>query len=242
MRLALRPLLLALLAVLLAEAAAAQPSARLRVGYDHYRLSDLRSSQARLQGEFRQQGVPVEPMSAFPAYPSLRLEVAAPLWGVHRGGLSVGLGSTGARSHYADYSGEVRADWVAARRSVGAFVEQDALRQRDVTGVLALHVGADFARVTYDAVVRVGEEEETARQEVTGRGFYLQPELSVERALPRGGFVRAGAGYGVTLRGGFALLPQTVYRPEWTGWRLGVTFGWRAPVRPLPENSANPAP
>jgi len=244
----LRVLLLLALAVLAAGAAAAQPSVQLRVGMDHYRLSDLRASQTQLQSEFRQQGVRIEPLSAFPAHPSLRLDAAVPLWGVHRGGISVGLGSTGARSHYADYSGEVRADWVARRRSVGVFIEQDVLRQRDVTGALALHLGADFARVTYDAEVRVGNEREAYQQEVAGRGFYLQPELTAERPLGRGVFVRAGVGYGVTLQGGFGLFPRAAtYRPEWTGWRVGATFGLRAPQRavpagPLPEDFANPTP
>lgn len=232
-------LLLVLVLAALGASAAAQPSIQLRAGYDHYRLNDLRASQDGLQAEFRHQGIPIEAISTFPAYLSLQLNAAVPLWGGHRGGISLGTGSTGARSHYADYSGEIRADWVAARRSVGVFVEQDAIQRRDFTGIVAIHFGADYAQITYDAAVQVGNESETFRQEITGRGFYLQPEVSAEWPIHSAAFVRVGVGYGLTLRGGFGLFPQTTYRPEWTGWRLGVTFGLRAPSARLSEDSAN---
>ena len=217
-------------------------SVRVRVGLEHYGLQDIRKWQEQEQGTLRGLGVPAEITDAFPAYPGLRVDVATQLPNGHRLGLSAGYNSTGGRVHYADYSGEVRTDWVVARRSVGLFLEQLANERATWAIPVTLRGSLDFARLRYETLARVGNDAEQGETEFSAWSFSVEPEVGVEVKTLGSTFVRATVGFGYTFGGTLKLDGEPVglagasspLKLHWHGWRTGLAVGldlpgWKRP-------------
>jgi hypothetical protein len=212
-------------------------SLRVRAGLERYGLQDIRKWQEQEQGTLRGLGVPAEITDAFPAHPGLRVEVATQLPNGHRLGLSAGYNSTGGRVHYADYSGEVRTDWVVARRSVGLFVEQLANERATWAIPVTLRGSLDLARLRYETLARLGNDVERGETEFSAWSFSVEPEVGVEVKTFGSTFVRATVGFGYTFGGTLELDGEPVglagssspLKLHWHGWRTGLAVGLDLP-------------
>jgi hypothetical protein len=208
-------------------------SVRVWVGAEHYGLGDVREWQRRERAEIRGQGVPVEITDGFPTRPGVRVDVATRFLGEHRVGLSAGFGSTGGRLHYADYSGEVRTDWVVSRRSFGVFLEQAAVERATWATFVTTHGTFDVARLRYDTSFRVGDAASREDVEFSAWSFSVEPELALEMRAFGPTFARVGAGFGYSFGGTLTLDGEPVglsgstspLKLRWTGWRVGLTVG-----------------
>lgn len=208
-------------------------SVRVWVGAERYGLRDVRDWQRRERADLRGRGVPVEITDGFPTRPGVRVDVATRFLDEHRVGLSAGFGSTGGRLHYADYSGEVRADWVVSRRSLGVFLEQAAVEHARWGTFVTTHATFDLARLRYDAYFQVGDVSDREEVEFSAWSFSVEPELALEVRTSDATFARVGAGFGYSFGGTLTLDGEPVGLPgstsplklRWTGWRVGLTLG-----------------
>ncbi len=88
----------------------------------HGTFGEVGAWQGAEQEALRAEGVAVQVLRAFPAYPSVAGVVSLDGFGPGqrlRAGVTVGYGSTGGRLAYADYSGTLDVDCVAERTFVG---------------------------------------------------------------------------------------------------------------------------
>lgn len=202
-----RPLLL--LALVAAGAASAQPAdpsspvVRLGVGLDGHRLGDLAAWQRTEQAALADDGIALQETDAFPSFPSVRLEAgyAGGRWNYQRDiryevGVEVGLGSTGGRLYYQDYSGTFIADRLVRRLVLGVYGEHEVALVGPVLVAARLHLRASPTATTYRRDVVVGDEAVEAA-EATFRTVPVSvlPALVAEADVSRRFRVRAHAGY-----------------------------------------------
>lgn len=208
-------------------------SVRVWVGAERYGLRDVRDWQSRERADLQGQGVPAEITDGFPTRPGVRVDVATRFLGEHRVGLSAGFGSTGGRLHYADYSGEVRTDWIVSRRSFGIFLEQAAAERATWATFVTTHGTLDLAQLRYDAYFQVGDVSDREEVEFSAWSFSVEPELALEVRTFGSTFARVGAGFGYSFGGTLTLEGEPVglsgstspLKLRWTGWRVGLTLG-----------------
>ncbi len=194
-----------------------------------YRLGDIRSLVDAQEDIYQRQGIPVRRTSSFPTYPGGSIGVRLGSAQAFQPLVEVGVSSTGARLHYADYSGEVRDDLVVSRVFGGLGVATPA------TGAAAFRALArlrySYSTLHSEGFYRLGDDTEELAGDMHAGGLSLSVEGKLGRHIgPLGVHLLVGGEYAL----GLSFMPHrlrhtflvegepTLLRAAWTGVRAGV--------------------
>jgi hypothetical protein len=207
-------------------------SVRAGLGVDGHGVGDLARWQRAEQAAVADAGVALAETAAFPAFPSVRVEVGylGARWNRRRDiryevGVAAGLGMTGGRLYYADYSGAFAVDRRARRLALGVYAEHEAARWERAWVGLRLDLRASPTWVGYRRAVAVGEETVEAA-DVTFRAVPVgvEPAVLAETAVSDRLGLRARLGYELSTR---PALGAADGLPEGAGWAGdGPAVGW----------------
>lgn len=176
---------------------------RLRAGFDQHQHGALAAWQRAEQAAVGGSGIALQETDAFPAFPSVRAEVGyvGGRWNRRRDlryevGAEVGVGSTGGRLYYEDYSGAFVVDRRVRRLVVGAYAEHEVGRVRGVWLGVRGHARANVTTVSYQRDVRLAGED-GALSSATFRAvpISVEPSLAAEADASQRLRVRAQVGY-----------------------------------------------
>ena len=194
-----------------------------------YRLGDIRLLVDAQEDIYQRQGIPVRRTSSFPSYPGGCIGVRLGSAQAFQPLVEVGVSSTGARLHYADYSGEVRDDLVVSRVFGGVGVATPA------TGAAAFRALArlrySYSTLHSEGFYRLGDDTEELAGDMHAGGLSFSVEGMLGRRMgPLEVHLLVGAEYAL----GLSFLPHrlrhtflaeeqpTLLRAAWTGGRAGV--------------------
>ncbi len=201
---------------------------------NQFDMVNLRNSQESLVREFQSAGTSLQILADFPSRSGGLVEVSYAINDRSTLGLFFERASTGGRVHYQDRSGELTSDHIVNRNSFGT-ISYFSLYENIVSIHLYTSVAIIFTDLELSEELRVSEENDDALTNFSYKkagfepGFairfpykYLLGELTIGYQLSdlidfTDGQSQLSLFYGE--------LPENEVEPQWSGLRVGFTFG-----------------
>jgi hypothetical protein len=208
---------------------------RLNLGMGAYAQGDLKTIQQLQEGPFASVGLKVT--NNFPAYYSGGAELRFLLKHGSLGFLTQ-LEATGYRSAYADYSGSLEFTQQLSATTLGGVGSIDLFKKKKIGLALESQANVVFSRVDISSELRLT----SAPVQQEGYGFkstsvLLRPALDFSFSPHPKIVLHATGGYAIDFRGELKsksntndtllLSSKTAAKTDWTGWRVGISFGVR---------------
>jgi hypothetical protein len=211
----------------------AQVRANFSVGYGTYSMKKLSDLQASIAREFPLKG---KTTSSYPAYINFeggifydtRINLTA--------GLTLGYGSSGARTYYGDYSGSIYFDQLANYRSVLASVGYIQKLPKNYRVYWEVHPGVTFTNLEFRSVEKIGYSTSEDRYHFKSKNFTIQPTVTLLKKFGRFG-ISGFAGINLNLINGKLMSKEHKdawlidednhnIEADWSGIRIGASIGY----------------
>ncbi|WP_276366316.1 hypothetical protein [Chryseolinea sp. H1M3-3] len=172
----------------------------------------------------------------FPAYVIYDAEI---VWKVNSSGF-LGLyyqyGSTGGRTHYEDFSGEVYSDQLLHYNTLALSVAQELTFENDLQFRFDVHPGATFTNLKIIEGSRIGDVSHRESYKFHSINATLQPTLELQKTWGQFG-IKAHAGFHFAVYAGklkfnenkqnYLTVGNDPVVANWNGFRLGLTGTYR---------------
>ncbi|MGE5457706.1 MAG: hypothetical protein ACM3RX_05070 [Methanococcaceae archaeon] len=143
-------------------------------------------------------------------------------------GLKVGYYSTGARNHYADYSGSYREDMKLSSINIGFLVSQREPIVGNFFGTVELGTGAKFSMLQLENEINISSSNQSLTDEYNNLGWWAEPQVRIGRKMGEKYVVSLFAGYEFTVINNINIkaIHAEYYGPDinWSGLRAGISF------------------
>jgi hypothetical protein len=152
-------------------------------------------------------------------------------------GLAVSRTSTGSRLHLADYSGEYTFDNLQNVLNVGAKILVGKQPGKTDGINIIFEGGMALSKMTFDESITLDAGSETYNEDFSAEGFYFQPGVAYHYHFLKQFQVAAHVSWYIGIEKGYhekgnsnATIQfgenKEVIKPEWNGFRAGLTLYW----------------
>ncbi|MGE5447257.1 MAG: hypothetical protein ACM3PR_02770 [Bacteroidales bacterium] len=145
-------------------------------------------------------------------------------------GFTSGYYSTGARNHYADYSGSYREDIRVSSINVGFLVAQRKALGNNFYGAVELATGAKFSKIMFESEVIIMDENQLIDDEFKNLSWWVEPQVRVSRNITEKYALSLFAGYEFTVINNINIKAlHTQYKGpaiNWSGLRAGISMSY----------------
>jgi hypothetical protein len=205
----------------------------LRSGYGWYNMSDLRELQKQFYTEVN---IPLEITDDFPPYLIFELNYRHEFKNFFVGGFA-GYKSTGARLHYADYSGELFVNQELLAYSLGVNIGTFAVRNEKFSIPMTLSCGVNLTSLEIVSGQTIFDQSDEQRIKLNSTGILIEPQIGYWHYFSRFG-VGVDAGYEFNIPGKLyfdeerwlADSDNEPVKAQWNGFRLrlGMSFSFQS--------------
>lgn len=224
-----------LLGILFSSASAQELIIRPSIGWGTYNMKDLKNL---VEASEQSYPVSVKTTDNFPPYINFKLDVLTPVGKHFRVGISSGYQSTGARNHYADYSGYVKEDFTTQAVNIGAIIGYTQAFNDKFSLNLELMGGSKFSCFEYDGELTIYEVDDSAgAYKFNANSVWFEPQILLERTIASRFSLFVSAAYEFDFGGKLAYKDSPsdylqavdggVARIDWTGMRLGLGVSYQ---------------
>jgi hypothetical protein len=171
---------------------------RVNSNYSIYKMLDLKALQSKLTSEMNEDDIPIKDIEKFPSYFSHEFQFLVNYTPERSLGFFYKINSTGARSHYQDYSGEYKIDYQIEANSFGVIYEAhtETERLQYPLGIKLLLINTDFLIKSSFTIENTGESEYTELRTVA-KSFGVEPYTGIQYNI-KGFNIRANVSYLIT--------------------------------------------
>jgi len=164
----------------------------------------------------------------FPAYAFYQLDLVFYSEQNLGWGFTSGFYSTGARNHYADYSGYYKEDLNVSSVNLGIMASQKMSLGHQWQGYFEFATGIKYTNITYLGEIQVGEEMSNQDIEDKCQGWWATPQLRFGRQVYKNFGLSVFAGYEFMLNKNLKSKNGWYGGPEidWSGLRAGVSLSF----------------
>jgi len=160
-------------------------SIRLGSNYSYYNLNDLTNLQKQISSDINTElNISLKDLESFPSYFSYEFQVIYNIEPNQNVGLTYEYSTTGARSHYEDYSGEYKIDYSVESYSIGALFER-IIRCKISNipiGVKALLIKSNFEIDSTISIFGINENNSVSL-EAAATSFGLEPYTGLQFSI-----------------------------------------------------------
>jgi len=182
--------------------------------------------------------VSIKTTDNFPPYINFKLDVLTPVSNHFRIGISSGYQSTGARNHYADYSGYVKEDFTTRAVNIGAIVGY----KKDLNDKFGLNLeltgGSKFSRFDYEGEIKIYDGDDSSDDyQFRANSIWLEPQILLERTIASHFNLFVSAAYEFDFGGKLAYKDSPsdylqavgggAARINWSGLRFGLGISYQ---------------
>lgn len=204
------------------------------IGMGTYAMSDLKDLMEQSANEFV---VGLKSMDKFPPYAFYQLDVLCQLVPNFAAGVSSAFYSTGARNHYADYSGSYREDLLVNAINLGGIFSWQHDLGNQFSLSLELASGIKFSNIDIDSKFIITDEyKEAQTYSMKSSSWWAAPQIRIERTVWQALSVSAFGGYEINpgskietedYAGQYLRKQNGDYiKINWTGLRAGLSASW----------------
>ncbi len=207
-----------------------------QVGYNYYSMKSLKTLAQFQRSSYQTWGIDAKIVQEFPSTPGFQLQAAIPFREYSLAGLVWDYASTGARIHYADYSGYAKTDMVITRQAFGFLLERIVPLTAKINFVISLQSLVIYSRLNIKQETEILERVYSSEMPFRSISVGFIPLAELQFAA--GHFL-------IGLRGGYEYdagnrlyyLSDTsrslndgksgVATSDWDGFRIGLMVGWK---------------
>lgn len=145
-------------------------------------------------------------------------------------GFTSGFYSTGARNHYADYSGSYREDISLRSVNFGFLLAKRKTLGNNLLGAIELATGAKFSKLIYEDEIIILDTNQPFNDEFKNLGWWAEPQVRISRKMMNKLAFSCFAGYEFTVvkNINIDLFDINYHGPQlnWSGLRAGVSISY----------------
>lgn len=171
---------------------------RVNSNYSIYNMLDLKALQTKLTAELNDDDIPIKDIEKFPNYFSHEFQFLVNYKPERSIGFIYKINSTGARSHYQDYSGEYKIDYQIEANSFGFIYEAKtgSKRFQYPLGFKLLLINTEFLIENSYTIESTGESE-SFELKTFAKSFGFEPFTGIQYNI-KGFSMRANVSYLIT--------------------------------------------
>ncbi|HPE76945.1 MAG TPA: hypothetical protein PLC80_12710 [Draconibacterium sp.] len=197
-------------------------------GIGTYAMSDLKSIQKELQNV---NDISLKGTDNYPPFICFGFDIIPTLTKNFGLGLTSSYHSTGARNHYADYSGSITEDFLINDLNLGI----DGIFTKTISKNLLLSgeikSGIKFTKLQTNSSLILFEQTETENQSFKSESWWIEPQINIEKQLIKNIYVYLFLGYEFNTKGTLFLtsnhdlylqINNSKASADWSGLRAGI--------------------
>ncbi|RPI06414.1 MAG: hypothetical protein EHM64_03050 [Ignavibacteriae bacterium] len=207
--------------------------------YNSFSMTDLKQLQQELLNDMRTTGVPARIVESYPSFYGFKGGFLIPVQQNETSLFSMGgiaeYTSAGGRVHYQDYSGELRADEIAAVWSFGGIMEY----RTNPDNIFCVSFQATsrifFSMLKYTLVTQVGNSSKTQEMQFHSLSFGLEPgivptfkcyDFQLGLSLSYLLFIPKNLQFDENSKADLRNNKGSQVTIDWSGYRIGILLGY----------------
>ena len=207
----------------------------IHIGRGDFAMSDIHKLQNSILSDYHDLSIEAKITSSFPDFYYTRIDAINRFSEGYAGGLSWLHMETGGRIHYEDYSGEIASDQILTSNGLGIYSSWTLVGPLKLKVKFNFPIYALWSKIVLEENTRIYTEKTNSSLELVAQGFGFDPGISLSQSFYRFQLSLEG-GYHLTLSEPFHLrdnseailrLGGTKIGPSWSGFRLGITLGYK---------------
>lgn len=208
-----------------------QMEVRYETGFGTYAMSDLKDFQKMIIPNY---GFEVKSLDKFPPYWYYGLNVLFGISEKFNLGVVSRYYSTGARNHYADYSGSYKDDMLAKAVNLGVNICRKNELAKNLYISAELATGIKFSKLSLEEEIVLLEEEVSSGYDFFAISFWAEPQIRIQKNLFNLLSFSVYSGYEINTQNKlrykdendqYLLLNNSEYaKIDWSGLRAGIAL------------------
>lgn len=197
-------------------------------GIGNYAMNDLKAIQNELQNI---NDIPLKGTDNYPPYVCFGLDLITNLTKNIGLGFTSSYHSTGARNHYADYSGSLTQDFLANDFNLGIDGMFTKIISKNLLLSGEIKSGIKFTRLQSKSSLKLFEQKETEYKRFKSESWWIEPQINLEKLLIKNLYVFLFLGYEFNTRGSLYLtsnrdlylqINNAKASANWSGLKAGL--------------------
>jgi hypothetical protein len=181
--------------------------------------------------------IPFKNIESFPSYFTYEFQFVNENHSSFNYGLHYSYASTGARSYYADYSGEVISDYLLYSHNIGILLETFTTTFENHNIIIGGKIAYVYSDLTNSNYLEVLDFNEKVEVNFESSSFSIEPTISYQFSFGDL-FARLNLSYLISIGGKFTMKNnEDIFinssngelAPEWSGYRIGISLGYILP-------------
>ena len=212
-------------------------------GIGTYAMNDLKAIQKELQNI---NDIPLKGTDNYPPFICFGLDLIPVLTKNFGLGFTSSYHSTGARNHYADYSGSLTEDFLVNDLNLGIDGIVTKIISKNLLLSGEIKSGIKFTKLQSKSSLKLFEQNETENQSFKSESWWIEPQINIEKLLIKNIYFYIFLGYEFNTNGTLFLtsnrdlylqINNSKASANWSGLRAGLGLSFKIKTK-KPESDS----